>query len=300
MLRTAIVPVIALACCVSACGGGGSGGGAISSTPTPLSDPGPPSNALIGTATTTQSFAVEGRAAPAITGETTAPDLLDIHYDATQRVYQIAFPGGTPAPLSPAPGIVIPPTSPVMEWVAGDLALRTYVRSLSTDPQYKYLYSSLADWRSGAPRGSIAFGIATPAGAVPTTGSASFSGLVSGFTNELVDYGTDWGKFRASLEGTIQLSFNFAAGTLSGNLSPVVYGYDRVAIPPLAFTNTLYAAGATTFSGSFATALPGPNSFDGRFTGPAAEELIGDLRFPYTSPIDSKTYDAAGAFVAKK
>jgi hypothetical protein len=299
MLRTAIVPVIALACCVSACGGGGSGGGAISSTPTPLSDPAPPSNALIGTATTTQSFAVEGRAAPAITGETTAPNLLDIRYDATQRVYQIAFPGGTPAPLSPAGGIVVPPTSPVMNWFGGGLALRTYVRSLSTDPQYKYLYSNLADWHSGAPGGSIAFGIATPAGGVPTSGSATYAGLISGYTNELVNYG-EWGNSLATLEGTIQLSFNFGAGTLSGNLSPVVYGFDKVSLAPLAFTNTLYAAGATTFSGSFATALAGANSFDGRFTGPAAEELIGDLRFPYTSPIDSKTYDAAGAFVAKK
>ena len=36
------------------------------------------------------------------------------------------------------------------------------------------------------------------------------------------------------------------------------------------------------------------------FTGPNAEELIGNFAFPYQSPIDSKAYQADGAFVGKK
>ena len=36
------------------------------------------------------------------------------------------------------------------------------------------------------------------------------------------------------------------------------------------------------------------------FTGPTAQELIGNFAFPYVSPIDSKSYQASGAFVAKK
>jgi hypothetical protein len=42
------------------------------------------------------------------------------------------------------------------------------------------------------------------------------------------------------------------------------------------------------------------NSFSGLFTGPHAEELIGNFAFPYQSPIDNQTYQADGAFVGAK
>jgi hypothetical protein len=42
------------------------------------------------------------------------------------------------------------------------------------------------------------------------------------------------------------------------------------------------------------------NSFSGLFTGPHAEELIGNFAIPYRSPINSQVYQADGAFVGKK
>jgi len=100
------------------------------------------------------------------------------------------------------------------------------------------------------------------------------------------------------VNGSILLSFNFAAGTLSGSISPNLHqGY---AFAPLNFRDTVYSTGSTTFSGRFDTTAAGVNSFSGLFTGPTAQELIGNFAFPYVSPIDSKSYQASGAFVAKK
>jgi len=42
------------------------------------------------------------------------------------------------------------------------------------------------------------------------------------------------------------------------------------------------------------------NSFSGLFTGPSAQELIGNFAFPYRSPVDGKTYQADGAFIGAK
>ena len=52
--------------------------------------------------------------------------------------------------------------------------------------------------------------------------------------------------------------------------------------------------------GAFATSLSGRNSFSGLFTGPRAEELIGNFAFPYASPKDGATEQAAGAFVGRR
>ena len=99
------------------------------------------------------------------------------------------------------------------------------------------------------------------------------------------------------IDGTIALNFNFGSGALSGNIDPTLGGNS---LPSLAFTNTVYSTGATTFSGQFGTALPGMNSFSGLFTGPSAQELIGNFAFPYQSPGDASNQQAAGAFVAKR
>ena len=68
----------------------------------------------------------------------------------------------------------------------------------------------------------------------------------------------------------------------------------------MGFRDTVYSIGSTTFSGKFDTALGGINSFGGLFTGPNAQELIGNFAFPYKSPVDGLTYEADGAFVGKK
>jgi len=129
----------------------------------------------------------------------------------------------------------------------------------------------------------------------PTSGSATYNGSIAGFTTETVSEWGSWGA--AQVNGNIALSFSFGGGTLSGTISPNINTY---ALAPLSFTNTVFAPGSTTFSGTFSTALPGANSFSGQFTGPAAQELIGSFVFPYTSPANGIVFHATGGFVAKQ
>lgn len=165
-----------------------------------------------------------------------------------------------------------------------------------------YTHSALALWSTPGPEGGlsggIAFGIPTPAGSVPMTGSAIYNGSITGRTTQSSFDSLAGNYWPAIVEGSISLSFNFGAGTLAGSLSPTIYNDDRRALAPLSFTNTVYARGSTAFSGSFDTNLTGVNGFSGRFTGPQARELIGGFAFPYAS--DGKTYQATGAFVGKQ
>jgi hypothetical protein len=150
------------------------------------------------------------------------------------------------------------------------------------------------EWNDGDNVGHEAIGMATPAGGIPVTGSAGYVGQILGVTTEYQPkYADDF-----DVDGSIFLTFNFGAGSLSGSIAPNMHqGYD---FAPLNFVNTVYSTGSTTFSGKFDTTATGVNSFSGLFTGPTAQELIGNFAFPYVSPIDSKSYQASGAFVGKK
>ena len=166
-----------------------------------------------------------------------------------------------------------------------------------TIPILNFQYSTPLEWfTDNELTGVEAVGIATPAGAVPMTGSATYSAYAYGRTSEsnkpLVD---------PLVLGDMTLNFDFARGTLAGSLSmtldPEWSQYD---LGTVNFRETVYSTGSTAFSGKFDTDLPGVNSFSGLFTGPHAEELIGNFALPYRSPINNQTYQADGAFVGKK
>ena len=168
------------------------------------------------------------------------------------------------------------------------------------DPATSYRYSALAYWShpSDGDVGALAFGIPTPSGAVPVTGSANYSGVIAGRSTEFAyDYlaGTN---FAGSVQGSISLAFNFGAGSLSGSISPTVFTSDLLSLGTIAFTNTVYSSGSNVFSGKFDTDVSGENAFSGLFTG-AAQELIGNFVLPYRSTNDDKIYEATGAFAGK-
>jgi hypothetical protein len=159
-----------------------------------------------------------------------------------------------------------------------------------------YQFSRVFWWTdSHGLHGYEAMGMATPAGDVPVTGSASYSGEILGSSPE------DHTDFGVTITGSINLSFDFALGNLSGSISPTL---EQILTPysldTLSFRETVYSTGSTTFSGKFDTDLAGLNRFNGLFTGPHAEELIGNFAFPYRSPIDGQTYQADGAFLGTK
>jgi C-lobe and N-lobe beta barrels of Tf-binding protein B len=291
-MRNAIVDPMLLATAFALTGCGGDGGGGIAAIPAPPSTPTPtptptPTTSIILAASASQQFAAAGASFPIDDDHTPrlgAGDQLQVRYVASTGSYEIQVPHsqtwGAISLSSTDPG-VFPLTysgGGALLWLRGG----------------NYQYSRLFEWNDGDNVGYEAIGMATPAGGVPVIGSASYSGQILGITTEYQSQQAD----DYPVDGSILLSFNFGLGSLSGSISPNLHqGY---AFGALNFANTVYSTGSTTFSGKFDTTATGVNSFGGLFTGPNAQELIGNFAFPYVSPIDSKTYQASGAFVGKK
>lgn len=67
------------------------------------------------------------------------------------------------------------------------------------------------------------------------------------------------------------------------------------------FRDTVYSAGATTFSGAFdVPGTSGPSSFSGRFTGPAGAELMANWQAPFVHPGTADLGRMSGVWIAKK
>jgi hypothetical protein len=287
--------LLATAFALAGCGGGGGGYGVGSTppppvTPTPTPTPSPTATPAIvpAAATTSQQFAVIGASFP-IDGDHTpllgAADQLQVRYVASTNTYEVQIPHGQNWVSS----TYLSNSGPGLWAFQGGLG----GASMWVRPG-PYQYSALLEWNDGDNVGHEAIGIATPAGGMPITGSASYFGQIFGVTTEYQPKLAD----DFDVDGTISLSFNFGLGSLSGSISPNLHqGY---AFGTLNFVNTVYSTGSTTFSGKFDTTATGVNSFNGLFTGPSAQELIGNFALPYESPIDGLTYQADGAFVGAK
>jgi hypothetical protein len=299
MRATDLGPILlTTAFALTACGGGGGGLASAGSTPPPITPPPitppppppppptAPAFALIPAATTSQQFAVAGAARltpddPTLRLGTT--DLLQVRYAASSNSYQVELPNS-------------------QTWIdlVGKSENEAAGGQVTVVRQYGgFQYSSLINWFSnGTSRGVESVGIATPAGAVPVTGSATFNAIALGSTPETHNISQLVSPF---VQGPITFNFDFAQGSLSGNfhafLDPEWHDYD---LGTFNFRDTVYSNGSTTFSGKFDTNLTGVNSFSGLFTGPNAQELIGNFALPYKSPIDGLTYQSGGAFVGKK
>jgi hypothetical protein len=158
------------------------------------------------------------------------------------------------------------------------LPVKVFIRP--TGPAWKpFSYTS---WMEVGPKGAgdspVAFGIPTPAGSVPTTGTASYKAEISGITKSL--QGSDYGLL---VQGDALFHFDFGAGKLSGYMAPQLNGPMDVPgpLPTYHFVNTIYSSGSTTFSGAFDIGGPIPSSFQGRFAGPLAQELMAGWRAPF-------------------
>ena len=300
MKRTAlgVVAPAALAVFVSACGGGGGGSGAgIAALPAPPPQPTPtpsPSAVDIFASPATQEFATIG------TG-----DDLRIRYDAGTNKYEVMAEGQDWVRLVDDPLSSPQPGSPNSNFVfAGSPVNHSFfmIRAHHSydDPDVQYLYSNLAPWASEDVGGFVAFGMATPSSGVPATGSASYKGMIEGWASDTTFDYLAGALVSGTMEGTINLVFNFGGGSLSGSLSPVLYLDTKYPLGTFSFQDTVYSTGSTTFSGRFDTNVAGSNSFAGQFTGPTAQELIGKFAFPYISPVTGSPKQSEGAFIAKR
>ena len=176
---------------------------------------------------------------------------LDVRYNAASKGYEIQLPGGSAWQSIPLAADY--PDNPSLFLYRGGAP--DYVGVF--DHRSNLQYSALLEWFTDNVSGFSAIGVATLPGNVPITGSASYSGSILGASSELQfdKWEALWSP--ALVTGSINLSFDFGGGTLSGKISPVVHLDGDYFLATLNFTNTVYSSGSTTFTGAFATGWPG-------------------------------------------
>jgi hypothetical protein len=243
---------------LTACGGGG-GGGNNFTPPPPVSPPPPPPSA------NANPLSAAPLGVTSTTDLTTIGSLEDVRWNAQAGAYevQIGTVAGKVAPTAAGP------YAQGGDLVAADGSKLPYTIQALTG----FDYTRLGHIASIAPLEAptyFAFGVATPSGSVPTTGTATYDATIDGRAGSWPVY------------GTAQFQFDFGAGKLSGYMDPHTNGpMESPALPRYNFTNTVFSAGSTTFSGSFDVAGPTPSSFHGQFTGPQAQELMATFTAPF-------------------
>lgn len=164
-----------------------------------------------------------------------------------------------------------------------------------------YTHVELGSWGSQAAGrwGYVAFGTPTPGSDIPVTGSATFNGFIVGSSDVMVADYLYGGYVPLAVGGTIDLNFNFGGSSLSGSMSPTLFTLDgEQSLGTFVFSDTVYSAGSTTFSGRFDTPLSGDNFFLGRFFGPDAREMGGGWALPIQ--YDGSSHQAFGGFIARR
>jgi len=160
-------------------------------------------------------------------------------------------------------------------------------------------YQSFGAWNQQKTGGSgtisvSSFGQATPGSAVPTSGSATFTGKSSGFYVSP----TGQGSIAAA---DVTVNANFSTRSLGFNTSATTIARDLkapIAAPQLNLSGTLtYSAGTSAFAGTLTNAggtMSG--SSKGQFYGPAAQELGGVFNLKSSTSAEALT----GAYGAKR
>lgn len=162
-------------------------------------------------------------------------------------------------------------------------------------------YSSFGTWDGtwvafpGAPTASeshlFAFGIKTPNANIPTTGSATYTGIIYGRASDSSN------PHSYTVGGTSRFEFNFGGNTFSVLLHPT--GIEKT-------LGTAVDFGNFTFTGRNLGDLFGVDSgnnphFYGYLTGPNAEEIVGTFNTSAQDPLDpTRGIGIYGATVGKR
>jgi hypothetical protein len=76
---------------------------------------------------------------------------------------------------------------------------------------------------------------------------------------------------------------------------------DATSLGTYTFVNTVFSPGSTNFSGGLQRpGIADLGSFNGLFTGPAAQELMARWRAPYINPQNQKQAEIAGVLIGRK
>ena len=285
---------------LAACGGGG--GGDLVSTPTPMPTPTPTptptpagSPVIFPAITTNTNFAVLGLEADAhnTPASALARNGFSVRYDSAAQGYFIDLPSTDEFQFESS--------SENAAYWTGFAATGFYTGTIvnvfkprATNPEIQLTYTSfgVSTGYYTTQYGFFAFGSATPGSGVPVTGTATYDAFVRGGTLNSF----------AIIGGNATLQFNFGAGTLGGHFDPthelngVVTSLGRYD-----FVNTVFGVGSTTYSGSLSrSGINTLGAFDGRFTGPAAQELMARWTAPYLPPGSQQVGEMFGVWVGKK
>lgn len=129
----------------------------------------------------------------------------------------------------------------------------------------------------------------TPVSAVPTTGTATYTGVTVGV-------GIDKAGLVDAIAGNLSLTANFSAATVSGAVAGLINSQSVALDARATMAGTIGGNGyAGTVQGTnlAGNTVLGSGNFDGKFFGPAAEETAGKWNFNSTD--GSKLMGAFGA-----
>jgi len=294
--------IVAITSVLAACGGGGGGGnpGPAAFTSFPI----PASSSAVMSCDSAQGTYV----ANLTTGQVTPGAINPQQAGATFTVTTDTTGAPSAFKLTTASGTNLTWTSPVD--TLGQLSANpNVIAAVSANGQNLVLagnpttqgwsYQNFGVWETGAGTGSgtygeASFGAATPAGSVPTAGTATYNGTSIGFYVDAA--GTQY-----YTTSNLTSNANFAARTLSfatsGTQQSTSLGLGSFSTNTiLDFTGALaYSAGSNQFTGAVnntGSTLIGTTT--GRFYGPAAQEIGG------TFSLGGSAGNYGGGFGAKK
>ena len=299
---------------LAACGGGGGAGPqstppapstrvcpdgsvipATQACPLPPPPPPPASPAIFPDVTTDKTFAVLGLEASEmnVSSDALRRDGFSVRYDAANQDYLIDLPSTDEFSFKSS--------SEDSSYWHGFVQTGFYTGTIvdvlkprSSNPEIQLAYTSFATTNGyyQSQFGFVAFGSATPASGVPVTGSATYNALVAG---RPLDLG-------GVIGGDATFQFNFGAGTLAGHMDPVLeYNSVLTNLGSYNFVNTVFGVGSATFSGRLSNSgTTSLGAFDGRFTGPAAQELMARWTAPYRNPSTQQWNEMFGVIVGRR
>jgi hypothetical protein len=253
--------------------------------------------AILPTITASTDFAVLGAEASKANDSNLTTSGFSVHYDAASKDYVIDVPASQPGAFrqyvanTPSDqgwgGALVPASGHQFDGVFVRKPSAGLALSYTTFADYGYLYQ-------GVPSGVLAFGVATSAGGVPASGSATYGAIVDGVTID----------GNGLISGDATLQFDFGAGKLSGHFDPSYGDFGGMgevyALGRYDFTSTVFGAGSTTFSGQLSNAqFSGKGAFNGQFTGPHAEELMARWSAPYINPLSHASGTMFGVWIGK-
>lgn len=287
---------------MTACAGSG---GSYSPPPSAPLPPAPPPTAIIGApapasfGTTPQPAQTATAGGPAFDGSGSLPSNVSFPVLATTMQFTTSGAPAVPGDQSSTVTIVASSaTSTSFQLVIPSVNINvsyTFDRGVGDSAFSGLSYVTLGLWQAAVAGNltsitALAFGYETPANAMPTTGTANYSGVgtVHGVVIYPLGVGEQPAAFAVPLTGDAHLSANFATGAVTGGFTKITaegdYDYGASAWNDVS-VNASIAAGTNKFSGSTAVTSPGSGigsvslkgsatgHIDGAFYGPSAQNL---------------------------